>query len=76
MADFYSYRPLPKNPQESRSLFIEMADTQKLGGANYLQFTIVSDEYPKPPYPNGLYTQGWIERPEVFEFEYPLENFK
>ena len=30
-------------------------------GAQQMRVTIVSDEWPKSPYPNGVYWEGWID---------------
>jgi hypothetical protein len=34
---------------------------------------MVDDVHPQQPYPNGLYFEGWEQRPEVQpDFNYPL----
>jgi hypothetical protein len=49
------------------------ADVLREGGATWLRATIINDEYPKPPYPHGLYIEGWLVRPdEEPEFNFPL----
>jgi hypothetical protein len=57
--EFYAYRELPDDPDERRDMFIEMAALQRMHGADFFRYTIASPEYPKPPYPDGLYVEGW-----------------
>lgn len=73
---WHSYRELPEHDEDRVPLFQEMARIQAADGAKWLRFTIVSDDYPKPPYPHGLYVEGWVEKmgPTTKEapFSYPL----
>lgn len=36
-------------------------DWMREAGAKQMRLTIVSDEYPNPPYPNGYYFEGWTD---------------
>jgi hypothetical protein len=31
-------------------------------GVRQLRFTIVNDEYPHPPYPHGVWVEGWTDK--------------
>lgn len=49
------------------------------GEVEWARWTIVSDEYPKPPYDHGLYFEGWTVSPYRMNpphreapFNYPL----
>lgn len=61
-AKFHSYRELPDNPGETTALFQEMARSQYEGGARFFRYTVISPEHPKPPYPDGLWVEGWEQR--------------
>lgn len=73
---FYSFRETPADAMAVQAAFRDMADKQHEHGATWWRFTIVSPEYPIPPcppYPPGLYVEGWEERPsEAPAFDFPL----
>lgn len=78
-ADMFSYRELPANPADCGALWREMGELMRERGATWFRMTIVSPEYPKPPYPDGLYLEGWMIEPERMEipsrsapFNFPL----
>lgn len=58
-AKFHSHRDLPDDPRDAQALFIEMARSQHEHGARFFRYTIVSPKHPHPPYPHGLYVEGW-----------------
>ena len=77
--DLFSHRDLPDYHADEPALFREMAEGMKEVGGTFFRFTIVSDEYPQPPYPHGLYVEGWLVDPARMEvpgkqaaFNYPL----
>ncbi len=81
--DFYSYRPLPvlvgdtdeERVDESRLILQEMMRALREQGATSVRWTAISPEYPKEPYPHGLYVEGWKVRPdEQPPFSYPLDG--
>jgi hypothetical protein len=77
---FFSWRDLPADQDNGHRLFTEMADGQRAHGAVFWRFTIVSPEYPNPPYPDGLYVEGWKDVPEgpwkQAPFSFPLTETK
>ncbi len=59
---FFMYEPLPPHDwdwQKSPHPSLGMSDRMRANGANFFRLTIVSDEYPNPPYPDGIYLEGW-----------------
>lgn len=71
--EFYAYRELPDNLADALPLWREMSDLMRGGGATFFRATIASDQYPKPPYPHGLYLEGWREMPgKQAPFNFPL----
>lgn len=70
--DIYSFRELPADDQ-AQILTAEVLRQMRSRGATFCRITIVSADYPKPPYPHGLYFEGWFEQPDPQpEFNYPL----
>lgn len=71
MADFYSYRPLPKSID--KDTWREMADIQRKEGATFFRATVVNTAHPSQEYPMGLYLEGWKEQPrEQGFFDWPM----
>jgi hypothetical protein len=75
--DCFSWRELPEDG-DTRSFIREMFDVWA-DQVEHGRLTIVSDEYPNPPYSNGLYFEGWSKAPENYDpprqaapFDYPL----
>jgi hypothetical protein len=56
----FGYRPLPESPDQAPTLFREMAELQRAHGATFWRFTVISPEHPQPPYPYGLYVEGFV----------------
>jgi hypothetical protein len=75
--NLWSSRDLPEGGDLS-ALTREIVEVWK-GQCEWGRFTLVSDEYPNPPYPNGLYFEGWSKAPWKHDppgkeapFNYPL----
>ena len=75
----FSYRELPRDAAEFRRIHSEMIDTLKQAGATWFRTTAVSPVYPNPPYPDGLYVEGWKVAPHLMPvlskeapFNFPL----
>jgi len=62
-ADLLSWRPLPQTGSEASELWFEMAAGMCDQGAQEIRMTIVSPDYPMPPYPDALYMEGWFVAP-------------
>lgn len=63
--EFFSYRELPEDLNDAIPIWREMADLMKASGATFFRMTVASDQYPKPPYPHGLYLEGWRVDPAM-----------
>jgi hypothetical protein len=77
MADYYSNRSLPCTYNAIRRHFLAMTAALRDSGATYFRYTIVCPEMPLPPYPDGLYVEGWKVAPssaDFPEFEFPLTD--
>lgn len=77
--DMYGFRDLPDDPKDTLALWHEMGEIMREHGATWFRMTIVSDDYPMPPYPHGLYMEGWRVDPARMDpparsapFNYPL----
>jgi hypothetical protein len=72
----FSYRTVPEGFDGSFVPWREMAESLRAEGATFWRFTIVSPEYPRPPYPDGLYAEGWSGLPDCpwkqAPFNFPL----
>jgi hypothetical protein len=73
----FSFRDLPADG-DVRPFMEEMHEVWS-GQCEWARFTIVSEEFPKPPYPPGLYFEGWPKAPHSFypprkeaPFNFPL----
>ena len=60
-ANFFSYFPLPETPEEFDRERTRAFDLMRENGAQQGRITIVSDEHPVPPYPNGVWLEGWSD---------------
>ncbi len=58
---WFSYREIPEDLDEIPKAFADKAKLQHKDGARWFRYTIVSDDYPMPPHPNGLYVEGWAD---------------
>ena len=59
--EFHGYRPLPSDPEDSFALVQEMIQNQRAAenGATFFRVTAITPEHPQPPYPEGLWVEGW-----------------
>lgn len=82
--DCVNYFPLPRNLTESTVAEWNSFRDQCLRswcdtGVRAIRITEISDKYPNPPYPDGMYIEGWLVDPAKMEpfarqapFNYPL----
>jgi hypothetical protein len=75
--DCFSFRELPADG-DMGAIQREIGE-QWNGQIEWCRFTIVSDEHPNPPYPHGVYFEGWSKAPHRHDppgkcapFNYPL----
>jgi len=41
----------------------DLSDRWSAEGVKHVRLTVVSDEFPNPFYPHGVYVEGWTEAP-------------
>lgn len=75
--DCFSWRDLPEDG--NCQPFLRETQAAWRGKVEWGRFTIVSEEFPNPPYPPGLYFEGWSKAPHSYDpprkeapFAYPL----
>lgn len=60
--DHFSFRELPADG-DIQSVTQDACEEMWKRGVEEIRATIVSDEYPREPYPHGLYFEGWSTAP-------------
>lgn len=55
-ADMFGFCELEQFDEVER---LRQCDWMRVAGAKQMRATVVSDEFPNPPYPNGYYFEGW-----------------
>jgi len=80
---FFMYEPLPADREDSPRIIAEMSKRMQTNGATFARLTLVSQEYPSPPYPHGYYLEGWAVDPARMDppgkqapFNFPLTTLK
>lgn len=75
--DCFSFRELPEDG-DVHAIVQELGDFWR-GAVEFARLTLVNDEYPNPPYPLGVYFEGWSKAPHNYDpphkeapFNYPL----
>lgn len=80
---FFMFEPLPSHPDAAPALCREMSERMLGNGATWMWMTLVSPEYPNPPYPDGFYLEGWETAPHLMDppakeasFNFPITAAK
>lgn len=77
--DGFSFRELPANEKEYHAAVKAVIDRWREDGYEFFRLTVVSEDIPNPPYPDGLYFEAWKVDParrdppgKQAPFNYPL----
>lgn len=76
--DLFAFRP-KGNGEWSLDAVADIARSFEGNAVGWFRLTIINDEHPKPPYPHGVYFEGWSVSPykmdppcKEAEFSFPL----
>lgn len=65
--DLFAYVPLGETPEETQQAVLQKGNAMQRRGSRWARFTAVTPEHPKPPYPHGVYIEGWLVRPHEMD---------
>lgn len=58
-AEFHSFWPLEEHSFERGQQGCRLVAEH---GAQFFRMTVVSEEHPRPPYPHGIWLEGWRDK--------------